>query len=115
MFDYGDIAQTLKRQGLVTQKFEGATFVQRRFRDEEEMRGTLDALSGRNLSPAGKEAEGLFHAELFCSRTKAESDAMPINRLILVASGANRKFGRRRHVTTRTVTTVRQARTAIRS
>ena len=34
MFDYADIARTLERQGLVTEKFEGATFVQRRFRDE---------------------------------------------------------------------------------
>lgn len=113
MFDYGDIAQTLKRQGLVTQKFEGATFVQRRFRDEEEMRGTLDALAGRNLSPAGKEADGLFHAELFFSRPKAESEAMPINRLVSVASGVNRNYGRRPRVPTRPVKTVRQARPAI--
>lgn len=113
MFDYGDIAQTLKRQGLVTQKFEGATFVQRRFRDEEEMRGTLDALAGRNLSPAGKEADGLFHAELFFSRPKAESEAMPINRLISVASGVNRNYGRRPRVSTRPVKTVRQTRPVI--
>lgn len=95
MFDYRAITQTLQRQGLVTEKFEGATFVQRRFRDEEEMRGTLDALAARRLSPAGKEADGLFHAELYVSRPEAEMRAMPINRLVSVASGINRNYGRR--------------------
>ena len=113
MFDYADIAQTLKRQGLVTQKFEGATFVQRRFRDEEEMRGTLDALGQRNISPAGKEADGLFHAELFFSRPREESEAQPINRLVSVASGVNRNYGRRPRVPSRPVKTVRPARPAI--
>jgi SAM-dependent methyltransferase len=113
MFDYGDIAQTLKRQGLVTQKFEGATFVQRRFRDEAEMRGTLDALGQRNLSPAGKEADGLFHAELFFSRPKDETEAQPINRLVSVASGVNRNYGRRPRVPGRPVKTARPARPAL--
>ncbi|MEK9967797.1 MAG: hypothetical protein VW600_01590 [Ferrovibrio sp.] len=95
MFDYNDIAGTLSRQKLVTQKFEGATFIQRRFRDEAEMRGTVEALAQRRLNPAGKEAEGLFHAELYFSRPEAESTAHPINRLVSVASGVNRNYGRR--------------------
>lgn len=113
MFDYGDIEQTLKRQGLVTEKFEGATFVQRRFRDEEEMRGTLDALNARGISPAAKEADGLFHAELFFSRPKSEIQAMPVNRLVSVASGANRNYGRRPRVAARPVKTVRPSRPAV--
>ncbi|WP_370153844.1 hypothetical protein [Ferrovibrio sp.] len=113
MFDYGDIAQVLKRHGLVTQKFEGATFVQRRFRDEEEMRGTLEALSARGLSAAGKEADGLFHAELFFSRPQAESEARPINRLVSVTSGVNRNYGRRPRLPQRPVRNVRPARPAI--
>lgn len=95
MFDYADIARTLKRQGLRTEKFEGATFVQRRFRDEEEMRGTLDALNARGISATAKEADGLFHAELFCSRPEAETRAHPLNRMLSIASGANRNYGRR--------------------
>ncbi len=95
MFDYADIAQTLKRQGLVTERFEGATFVQRRFRDEEEMRGTLEALSARGVTAAAKEADGLFHAELFCSRPEAETKARPLNRMLSIASGVNRNYGRR--------------------
>ncbi|HLT77085.1 MAG TPA: hypothetical protein VKZ87_06840 [Ferrovibrio sp.] len=95
MFDYSDIARTLQRQKLVTEKFEGATFVQRRFRDEEEMRGTLEALGARGISAAGKEADGLFHAELFCSRPEAEVRAQPLNRMLSIASGVNRNYGRR--------------------
>lgn len=95
MFDYAEIARTLTRQGLETEKFEGATFVQRRFLDEEEMRGAMTALAARGLSPAGKESDGLFHAELFFSRPRAESEARPINQLVSVASGVNRNFGRR--------------------
>lgn len=110
MFDYGDIAKTLARQGLVTQKFEGATFVQRRFHDEEEMRGTLDALAKRGLSAAGKEADGLFHAELFFSRPKEESLARPINQLVSVASGANRNYGCRPRVAQRQTKAARPAR-----
>ena len=101
MFDYGDIAKTLTRQGLITEKFEGATFVQRRFRDEEEMRGTLDALAARGMGAAAKEADGLFHAELFCSRPEVETVARPLNRMLSIASGANRNYGRRPRVSPR--------------
>lgn len=103
MFEYGDIAKTLEQQGLVTEKFEGATFVQRRFRDEEEMRGTLDALASRGIGAAAKEADGLFHAELFCSRSEAETEAYPLNRMLSIASGANRNYGRRPRVSARPV------------
>ncbi|WP_374634697.1 hypothetical protein [Ferrovibrio sp.] len=100
MFDYGEIAATLQQYGLVTEKFEGASFVQRRFRDEEEMRGTLDALAQRGISPTAKEAEGLFHAELFCSRPEAEIRRSPINKLVSVSSGMNRNYGRRPRLST---------------
>jgi len=95
MFDYGDIAATLRARGLVTEKFEGASFVQRRFRDEDEMRATLDALAQRGINPVAKEAEGLFHAEFFCSRPEAEIRQQPINKLVSVSSGMNRNYGRR--------------------
>lgn len=98
MFDYGEIAATLQRQGLTTEKFEGASFVQRRFRDEEEMRGTLEALAQRGISPTAKEAEGLFHAEFFCSRPEAEIRRCPVNKLVSVSSGMNRNYGRRPRV-----------------
>lgn len=112
MFDYNEITQTLKRQGLVTEKFEGATFVQRRFRDEEEMRGALDAVTQRGLSAAGKETDGLFHAELFVSRPKTEAQASPINRMVSIASGVNRNYGRRPRVTPRPAKQMRPLRPA---
>lgn len=95
MFDYAGIAHTLRGHGLQTEKFEGASFVQRRFRDEEEMRGTLDALAQRGISPAAKEADGLFHAEFFCSRPPAICAAEPVQKLVSVSSGVNRSYGRR--------------------
>lgn len=101
MFDYSDISRILQRQSLVTQKFEGATFVQRRFRDEAEMRGAMEALALRKLNPSGKEADGLFHAELYFSRPQSESVMRPINQLVSVASGANRNYGRRPRMTGR--------------
>src|SRR3546814_16849508 len=91
---FRSIAQTLKRQDLVTETFEGATFVQRRFRDEEEMRGTLDALAARGLGAAAKEADGLFHAALFCSRPVADTTAHPLYPILSIASGAHRHPGR---------------------
>ena len=95
MFDYGGIANTLGQHRLQTEKFEGTSFVQRRFRDEEEMQGTLAALAQRGVSPVGKEADGLFHAEFFCSRPPAICAAEPLQRLISVSSGVNRAYGRR--------------------
>lgn len=95
MFDYREIANALSRQGLITERFEGATFIQRRFRDEDEMGSTLRILEERGLDPAGKEGDGLFHAELFVSRPPKEVARHPINRLVSIASGTNRRYGRR--------------------
>jgi len=92
MFAYDPIAATLARQGLPTERFEGATFIQRRFRDEQEMGATLTALAERGISAAGKESEGLFHAELFVSRPREEIAAAPINGILSIASGANRRY-----------------------
>jgi hypothetical protein len=95
MFDYAGIARVLSRQDLVTERFEGATFVQRRFRDEEEMDSTLRVLEARGVDPSGKESDGLFHAELFVSRPPEEAESCPINRMVSIASGVNRRFGQR--------------------
>lgn len=112
MFDYADIAKTLQRQGLVTEKFEGATFVQRRFRDEAEMQATLDAVSQRGLNPSGKESDGLFHAELFFSRPESEALASPINRMVSIASGINRSYGARPIIVSKPIKAPRSRRPA---
>lgn len=72
MFDYGTIAKTIGVHGLETERLDGATFVQRRFRDEAEFEDTLRLIQSRGMDPTGKEAEGLYHAELFVSRPPIE-------------------------------------------
>jgi SAM-dependent methyltransferase len=99
MFDYEPISAALDKYGLVTEKLEGVTFVQRRFRDAEEVSATLDALARRGIDPAGKESEGLLHAELYVSRPQQAIDATPLAKLLSVTSGASRPFGRRFRVT----------------
>lgn len=90
VFSYDGVAQFLASQGLETERFEGATFVQRRFADRDEMGGVLDLLRGSGVDAAGKEDRGLLHAELYVSRPREEVSRCPINRLISVASGVNR-------------------------
>jgi hypothetical protein len=95
MFDYQDIAQVMKRRGMLTERFEGTTFIQRRFRDTEEMETTVSQLEARGINCTGKEADGLLHAELFVSRPSSEAQAKPIQRMVSVASGANWTYGQR--------------------
>jgi hypothetical protein len=95
VFDYGEITDTLAAQELVTERFDGATFIQRRFRDEDEMAATLRELDRAGIDAAGKEAAGLFHADLFVSRPQSDVDACPIHRLISISSGANRIYAPR--------------------
>ncbi len=95
MFSYAEIADTLARHGLITEKLEGVTFVQRRFYSEDELRATIAALESRGIDPAGKEADGLYHAELYVSRPERVAREMPLGSVLSVTSGASRPFGRR--------------------
>lgn len=90
MFPFDDIAATLARYGLVTELYEGATFVQRRFASREEMEATIEAVEGRGLDSYGCEAEGLFHANLFLSRPQEEIERRPTQKMISVVSGVNK-------------------------
>jgi SAM-dependent methyltransferase len=90
VFSYEGVAQFLAGQGLETERFEGATFVQRRFADRDEMGAVLDLLRGSGVDVTGKEDRGLLHAELYVSRPRDEISRCPINRLVSVASGVNR-------------------------
>lgn len=90
VFPYDGITRCLAGQGLETERFEGATFVERRFVDREEMDGVIEILNAAGLDTAGKEDCGVLHAELYVSRPAEEIARCPINRLISVASGVNR-------------------------
>lgn len=92
MFPYDKIAATLALQGLKTEWFEGATFVQRRFASVEEMEETIKAVEARGIDTRGHEAEGLFHANLFVSRPRAEIERVPTQKLVTVVSGANKHW-----------------------
>lgn len=104
MFPYDAVETMLGRHGLVTEKLEGVTFVQRRFHSEEEMQATMSMVSARGIETQGKEADGLYHAELFVSRPREAVEAMPLGEMVSVTSGASRRYGRRfRRITSRQI------------
>jgi SAM-dependent methyltransferase len=90
MFPFDNIEATLTANGLVTEPYEGATFVQRRFANRDEMEATIRKVESRGLDSYGLEAEGLYHAELFISRPPGEIERQPIQKLVNVVSGANK-------------------------
>jgi hypothetical protein len=90
MFPFTGFEETLKKHGLVTELYEGASFVQRRFANREEMEATIRAVEARGIDTDGQEAEGLFHADLFISRPAEEIERKPIQKLVTVISGANK-------------------------
>ena len=95
MFPYDEMAATLKRFGLVTERLSGVTFVQRRFRDIAEFERSLEALAARGVDTSGFESDGLFQADLFVSRLEADVEALPLQDLVTVISGRNRPVGTR--------------------
>jgi hypothetical protein len=92
MFAYDDIESTLATLGLETERFEGATFVQRRFANFEEMQSAIKAVEERGLDPRGRESDGLFHADLYISRPVDQIERLPIQKLVSVVSGANKPW-----------------------
>jgi hypothetical protein len=92
MFPYDQIEETLAKFGLQSEQFEGTTFVQRRFSGLEEMEAAVHSVEARGLDTRGKEAQGLFHADFFLSRSPGEIDRLPLQKLVNVASGANKPW-----------------------
>lgn len=90
MFPFDNIAATLAEQGLVTEAYEGATFVQRRFANRDEMEKAIRAVEARGLDTDGHETEGLYHSNLFVSRPAEEIARRPIQELVNVISGVNK-------------------------
>ena len=90
MFPFDAIEKTLDSHGMATEPYEGATFVQRRFANRDEMEAAIRAVEGRGLDSEGRETEGLYHANLFISRTPEEIERCPIQKLVCVVSGMNK-------------------------
>ncbi|MPZ89348.1 MAG: hypothetical protein GEU81_15030 [Nitriliruptorales bacterium] len=80
--DYAPIAEALARYGLVTEHWAGRTFPQRAFVSAQERRFAVRGVRERGLDPAGKEADGEFHADFYLSRPADDAAALPIDRLL---------------------------------
>jgi hypothetical protein len=81
MFDFDLAERMLAGHGYVTEKANGL-FRQRRFATPEEGEHVLDNLAARGIDPAGAEATGWYHAELFIARPKADAERMSLERLL---------------------------------
>ena len=82
IYPFDEIAATLTESGLVTEQLVGATFPQRRFANKREHATAVDVVQARGLDPAGLEADGRFHAELFVSRPAEEVERQPLADLL---------------------------------
>ena len=82
MFPFDSIDEALRDWGYVTEKLEGATFVQRRFVSTLEQQEVTDRLRERGLDPTGRESEGQLLAEFFLSRPAREVEITPIETLL---------------------------------
>lgn len=61
-FPFDPIAASLAERGLQTERLENRLFRQRRFRDETERAGAIEAVESLGLDPAGIEATGSYFA-----------------------------------------------------
>lgn len=95
MFPYDGFIAAFAERGMVTEKLLGATFIQRRFRDEQEFEQSMSVLASRGIETQGFEADGLFQAELFLSRPEADARAAPLEEIVTVSSGRFNSFGAR--------------------
>ena len=71
-FPFDAIAERLADLGLVTEKLPDTTFLQRRFRDDAEQEGAIEALRAAGREPDGLESEGFYHAEFYLARPAGE-------------------------------------------
>lgn len=87
MFPFDAVAACLADHGLATQKLEGVTFAQRRFFSKDEQQGVIEELERLGLSATDKEAAGVYHAELFLSRSQRDARALPLEAVVSVSNG----------------------------
>ncbi len=74
-------AEALQAAGLAVERWTGGTFTQRRIASEEERDFVLGELARHGRDPAGREAEGWLHTDLFLARPPDEAEAVPLARL----------------------------------
>ena len=81
-FSYDEVAAMLTEAGLVTERLAGVTFPQRRFDSLDEQAAAIEDVAARGIDPAGKGADGWFHADCFVTRPAAAVARMPVGELI---------------------------------
>lgn len=90
---FSALREFFEGRGLLVEKFEGVTFVQRRYHSAGEWTQALLQLETLGLDTAGKEADGLMHSELFLIRPPEEAEAYPLEQVVSVSSGSEALFG----------------------
>ncbi len=86
MFPYGPIAERLADFGLVTEKLEGRTFVQRGFESADEKAGALSRLHDLGLDSRFEDAQDCFITEFFLSRPADEVARRPLGEIVTATS-----------------------------
>ena len=89
MFPYQPIEDCLAEWGYVTEKFDNATFVQRRFASADEQQKTFAKLAGQNIAPSAEEKDGQLVAEFFLSRPAEEVARRPLPQLLAALLESN--------------------------
>ncbi|WP_292532947.1 hypothetical protein [Methylocystis sp.] len=95
MFPFDGVAQALSDFDYVTEDLDGATFIQRRFRNSDEFEHTLQTLAALGKDTHGLEGEGLYHADLSISRPAEEAAELSLCEFVTIASGRYRSFAPR--------------------
>lgn len=72
IIDYTNVAEIISQHDLTTERLDGITFAERRFRDSTEFHDAIRLIQARGIDAAGKEADGVCHAELFVSRPSTD-------------------------------------------
>lgn len=67
--------------GLQTERLP-QTFPQRRFTGSDEKQWAMAEVHKHGFDPAGKEADGYYHAEFYLSRPASEVDQRPLAQLL---------------------------------
>lgn len=81
MVPYRPVAEALAGEGLVTERA-SRTFPQRRFADARERDYVLGELQAMGVDPAGREAEGWYHASFYLSRPAEQANAVALETLL---------------------------------
>lgn len=82
MIDYTNIATIISQHDLTTERLDSVTFAQHRFRDSAELQNVIQLIQARGIDPAGKEADGVCHAELFVSRPSSDISAAALQDIV---------------------------------